>query len=305
MTNIGTRLKEARLSKGYSLDDLQEMTKIQKRYLVAIEEGNFSIMPGAFYIRAFIKQYAEAVGLNYEELIEEFKNEIPVQQQEEVAQSISKSPARRRLKAASSSRFMESLPKLIFALFIIVIVVALWFLYQQKADNSNEEVNNEGDTQKIEYDKKEVPKKPANEEADNEDEADADADKTKEETDEDDATQTISEGTVSGQNTSYDVTGTDTLKVRVEVSGDSWIEVRDKNGNNLADPRVYKSGETIEYDATENKYVRIRLGNANNAKVFVNDEDVKYAQNTTTQNIILELKEDTEQNESEDTTVQQ
>ena len=34
-------------------------------------------MPGNFYVRAFIKQYAEAVGLDPEELFEEFKNEIP------------------------------------------------------------------------------------------------------------------------------------------------------------------------------------------------------------------------------------
>ena len=63
MTELGARLKEARLAKGYSLEDLQEITKIQKRYLIGIEEGNYSIMPGSFYVRAFIKQYAEAVGL--------------------------------------------------------------------------------------------------------------------------------------------------------------------------------------------------------------------------------------------------
>ena len=69
MTELGARLKEARLAKGYSIDDLQEITKIQKRYLAGIEEGNYSTMPGAFYVRAFIKQYAEAVGLNGDELI--------------------------------------------------------------------------------------------------------------------------------------------------------------------------------------------------------------------------------------------
>ena len=35
-------------------------------------------MPGKFYARAFIKQYAEAVGLEPEELFEEYKNEIPI-----------------------------------------------------------------------------------------------------------------------------------------------------------------------------------------------------------------------------------
>ena len=48
LTELGARLKEARLAKGYSLEDLQEITKIQKRYLIGIEEGNYSIMPGSF-----------------------------------------------------------------------------------------------------------------------------------------------------------------------------------------------------------------------------------------------------------------
>lgn len=312
MTELGTRLKEARQSKGYSLDDLQEITKIQKRYLSAIEEGNYSIMPGAFYIRAFIKQYAEAVGLNYEQLLEEFEHEIPSHQKEEVAQSISNSPARRRLKTASSSRFMESLPKFIFALFIIVIIVAIWILFQHKADSPNEEVN-EGDT-KIEYDKKEVPKKQpttnedegTNEEGTNGPDGENSGNQNTPQADENTTnTQTISEGVVSGQNTNYEVTGTDTLKIRVELSGDSWIEVRDESRKNLIEPRVFKNGEKIEYDATELKYVRIRLGNSNSAKIFVNDEELQLVQKRTTQNIIVELKEQQEQQTEQQTNQQQ
>lgn len=303
MTELGTRLKEARLSKGYSLDDLQEMTKIQKRYLVGIEEGNYSIMPGAFYIRAFIKQYAEAVGLDYEQLLVEFQHEIPSHQQEEVAQSISNSPTRRRLKTASSSRYMETLPKIIFALFIIFIFLVIWFLFQQKADSPNEAVN-QGDNTQIQYDKKPAPeKKPATEEQNEDEQTNPDDNTDVENTDENKlplpneneenpiGTQTISEGVVSGQNTTYEVTGTDTLKIRVEVLGDAWIEVRDVNGNAQVDARVYKSGETIEHDATQNKYVRVRLGNAKNAKIFVNDEEIQLVQDRTTQNIIVELKE--------------
>ncbi|WP_139037439.1 helix-turn-helix domain-containing protein, partial [Bacillus pumilus] len=62
MTELGKRLVEAREEKGMSLEDLQTVTKIQKRYLLAIEQGNYDIIPGKFYVRAFIKQYAEAVG---------------------------------------------------------------------------------------------------------------------------------------------------------------------------------------------------------------------------------------------------
>ncbi len=129
MAELGTRLKEARLSKGYSLDDLQEITKIQKRYLVGIEEGNYSIMPGSFYVRAFIKQYAEAVGLNAEEILETYKGELPGTKNDQVSQSMTQSPSRRKVP---SNKMMEAMPKIIVGLFIIVIIVAIWVLWQSK-----------------------------------------------------------------------------------------------------------------------------------------------------------------------------
>ena len=86
LTELGARLKEARLARGYSLEDLQNITKIQKRYLIGIEEGNYAIMPGSFYVRAFIKQYAEAVGLDADEVLTEYRKDIPEVQKEEGAE---------------------------------------------------------------------------------------------------------------------------------------------------------------------------------------------------------------------------
>lgn len=72
-----------------SLDDLQAATKIQKRYLTALEEGNYDIIPGKFYVRAFIKQYAEAVGLDADQLFEEYKKDIPNTYHDDVSEKIS------------------------------------------------------------------------------------------------------------------------------------------------------------------------------------------------------------------------
>ena len=288
LTELGARLKEARLAKGYSLEDLQEITKIQKRYLVGIEEGNYSIMPGSFYVRAFIKQYAEAVGLDPEELLDQFKKDVPGTQNEEVVQSYAQSPSRRKLSNRSSSKTMESMPKITVALFIIVIIAVISILYWAKSKESPAIVGD--DSPIVEYEKPQVTPPVTDEPADGAEEDTPEEDTVEEqEPEEQTPAQVISPGTVNGDDVNFEVSGTDEMKIRVEVSGNaSWIAFRNTQGvDNLG--RVYNPGETIEYDATADGYVRIRLGSAASAKVFVNDEEVISPSNRTTQNFIIQL----------------
>jgi len=70
---LGTLLKKAREEKGLSLDDIQEETKIRKKYLEAIEENNFDILPGNVYLKVFIKGYAREVDINYQALLENYE----------------------------------------------------------------------------------------------------------------------------------------------------------------------------------------------------------------------------------------
>lgn len=66
---LGTLLKKARKEKNLSLADIQEKTKIRKKYLKAIEENDFDIPPGQVYLKVFVKAYAREVDINYEELL--------------------------------------------------------------------------------------------------------------------------------------------------------------------------------------------------------------------------------------------
>lgn len=131
MTELGNRLKEAREAKGLTLDDLQDITKIQKRYLKDIEEGNYDSIPGKFYVRAFIKQYGEAVGLDPEALFDEYKHEIPSVYEEQIAEPLSRSGTRKPDEGVS--KFLEMLPRIIITLVIIGIIVLAWFLFKKQS----------------------------------------------------------------------------------------------------------------------------------------------------------------------------
>lgn len=77
MSDLGLLLRKAREQRGYTLDDIQEATKIRKRYLEAIETGDYKVLPGSFYVRAFVKTYAETVGLDAEEVLRLYHKELP------------------------------------------------------------------------------------------------------------------------------------------------------------------------------------------------------------------------------------
>lgn len=61
---IGKRLRYARESLRLTLDDIEARTRIQKKYLAAIETGRFDLLPGQIYVRSYVRSYAIAVGEN-------------------------------------------------------------------------------------------------------------------------------------------------------------------------------------------------------------------------------------------------
>jgi cytoskeletal protein RodZ len=69
--HVGQTLKESRLKLGFDLDTLEMKTKIRKRYLAALEDGDWDVLPGDVYARGFIRSYAEAVGLDGRALLRE------------------------------------------------------------------------------------------------------------------------------------------------------------------------------------------------------------------------------------------
>ena len=76
MGHVADRLRVARERAGLSIREISESTKIRAGALEALERGNFDRLPGDFYVRAFLKAYARAVGLPEEDLLREYDESL-------------------------------------------------------------------------------------------------------------------------------------------------------------------------------------------------------------------------------------
>jgi len=73
LDRFSEQLRKARLKKGVSLQQMAARTRIDFKFLEAIDNGNFSFLP-ELYVKAFIKQYAKAVDLDEQETIKKFES---------------------------------------------------------------------------------------------------------------------------------------------------------------------------------------------------------------------------------------
>lgn len=73
---IGQKLRNARESKGFSLGQIYDRTKIPTNHLESIENGRFDDLPEPVYVVGFIKRYAECVGLNGQNLVDEYRKQV-------------------------------------------------------------------------------------------------------------------------------------------------------------------------------------------------------------------------------------
>lgn len=161
MADIGEKLRSAREAKGLSIEDIEKATKIQGRYLTAIEQDEFDKLPGDFYVRAFIRQYAQVVGIDGKQLLSEYHNEIPQAEPEEyVEDSIdNKSEEVRKTTSSKKKLWKEYLPRIIVGVGVIVVILVCYVVYAHFSASNNQSNNNSANDVAVSSDNTNKPKK--------------------------------------------------------------------------------------------------------------------------------------------------
>jgi cytoskeletal protein RodZ len=72
---IGERLREARMRQKIDIADVETATKIRAKYLRALENEEFGLLPGNTFVKTFLRTYAEHLGLDPQLLLEEYRAE--------------------------------------------------------------------------------------------------------------------------------------------------------------------------------------------------------------------------------------
>jgi cytoskeleton protein RodZ len=73
MATIGDTLREARMRQRLDIADVESRTKIRAKYLRALENEEFGMLPGPTFVKTFLRTYAEALGLDPHVLLEEYR----------------------------------------------------------------------------------------------------------------------------------------------------------------------------------------------------------------------------------------
>jgi cytoskeleton protein RodZ len=126
MTEIGATLREARMRARIDVSEIEAKTKIRAKYLRALENEEWDLLPGPTFVRTFLRTYAQALDLDAKTLVEEYRRryEPPVDVEHQPVVSTQRTQQRARQRPGRSPSGRSSRGYLI-AIGVVGVVIVL------------------------------------------------------------------------------------------------------------------------------------------------------------------------------------
>jgi cytoskeletal protein RodZ len=131
MPDIGSTLREARMHARIDISEIESETKIRAKYLRALENEEWDLLPGPTYVKSFLRTYADALGLDGKLLIEEYK--LRHERLSDVELQPIAPPGQRDRRRPPRAGFGRGW---LVAVVIVALVAALYFLGVNTGDDN-------------------------------------------------------------------------------------------------------------------------------------------------------------------------
>jgi len=130
MPDIGASLREARMRARIDVSEIEAQTKIRAKYLRALENEEWDLLPGPTYVKSFLRTYAEALDLDAKLLVDEYKLRHERLSEVELQPINAAAPGRER------RRQTPVLPPWFFiAVIFVALIFALYLLGRNSPDD--------------------------------------------------------------------------------------------------------------------------------------------------------------------------
>lgn len=123
MKSVGESLRQKREERGLSLKDVELALSIRVKYLAALEDENYNVIPGEVYVKGFLRNYANFLGLNGEEIVQLYKDAVQPNLTPKTEPTETKKPT-----ASSNSKGMGFVISAA-AVVGIIIISTVYYLY--------------------------------------------------------------------------------------------------------------------------------------------------------------------------------
>lgn len=139
MERISDLLKKKRIDKDLTLEDITRETKIKKKFLYAIEEGDFQSLPSENYALGFVKNYSKFLGIPLTKTIPLFRREYKSKY------SMSIVPEFRKTESKFNKKFFLNSKTSIIVLIVVIFAVYVFLQYSSLVFAPKLEITNPQD----------------------------------------------------------------------------------------------------------------------------------------------------------------
>lgn len=282
MINIGNLLKEKRIEKNLSIDDIANITKLTRNHIIAIENGDIEPFRNDLsYLSYYIRHYANAVGIDYESLRDEV-NEVTAEWTQTidivaVPEGKDKTVKQSRKKAIKKNLDYSFMAFVVATILLIVLFVYLGVRYLPGLISS-EPIEKPGIS---------TPELPDNKPPVSEPGTELPTPPTTDKKIE----------IISVDDEKYEVINwNEDEEIEFEVkfgAKKTWVAVNE-DGKTVADPvsKVYIEGESIKFtsNAVLDREIMFHLGVMANNEIFINGEKIKLTEKITNTKGVVKLR---------------